>query len=210
MPTMTDIMTEVQTLFSDLKGRVDHLDTENKRISEELVSKGGTVPAESKAAIDATNTRIDTLMERIKEMQLEEKRAKLFGDHEDRAMKSEGTKAFLKLLRAQKAENGGVFRADHLTPEELAHVSYKHMPDERKALYAGDATTGGYFASVDFRNDLQQYQILISLMRQVSQVIQVSGEKAEWPNLIGDTSAYYAQEAASFTQSGDPTLGHRS
>lgn len=205
MPTMTDIMTEVQTLFSDLKGRVDHLDTENKRISEELVSKGGVVPAEQKAAIDALNARMDTLMERIKDMQIEEKRSAIF-DHESRSMKSEGTKAFLKLLRAQKAENGGVMCTDHLSAEELSHISYKHMPAEMKALYAGDAQTGGFFASVDFRNVLQQYQILISPMRQVSQVIQTSGEKVEYPNLLNDTSAYYAQEQQSYNQSGDPTL----
>lgn len=205
MPTMTDIMTEVQNLFSDLKGRVDHLDTENKRISEELVSKGGVVPAEQKAAIDALNARMDSLLERIKDMQIEEKRSAIF-DHESRSMNSEGTKAFLKLLRAQKAENGGVMRTDHLSAEELAHISYKHMPAEMKALYAGDAQTGGFFSSVDFRNVLQQYQILISPMRQVSQVIQTSGEKVEYPNLLNDTSAYYAQEQQSYNQSGDPTL----
>jgi HK97 family phage major capsid protein len=208
MPTMTDIMAEVQNVFKDLSGRVDDLDKENKRIREDLVSKGGAVPAESKAAVDALNARMDTLMDRIKEMQIEEKRSKLFGDHEDKLMQNEGTKAFLKLLRSHKAlGNGGRINYEVLSPEELLHVSYQHMPEERKALYAGDATTGGFFASVDFQNTLKAYQILISPMRQVSTVIQTSGEKVEYPNLLNDTSAYYATEQATFAQSGDPTLG---
>ncbi len=70
-----------------------------------------------------------------------------------------------------------------------------------------EATTGGFFASVDFQNDLKAYQILISPMRQVAQVIPTSGEKVEYPNLLNDTSAYYATEQATFAQSGDPTLG---
>jgi HK97 family phage major capsid protein len=229
---LKDIMTEVKTTYTELRGRVDDLDKENKRLGEEIVSKGGSVPAEYKNMVDTMNTRMDDLLEKIKDVALEKGRSDLFNhdsydaqrkathaflrkygvqpllaDHESNAMANTGTQSFLKMLRGQKAFNGGLMRTDHMAPEDLTHVDYKHMAPEVKALYAGDAVTGGYFASVDFRNDLQAYQILISPMRQVAQVIQVSGEKAEWPNLIGDTSAYYAQESNTYTQSGDPTLG---
>lgn len=209
MPTMTDIMDEVKSTYATLKSKVEDLDKEQKRFNEALVSKGGTVPAEFKSMIDAQNVRIDELLDKIKEAQIETKRQAIFGyDSPDVKKQSEGTKAFLKLLRSHKAIGGGErINWEVLTPEELAYVSYKHMPPERKALYAGDATTGGFFASVDFQNDLKQYQILISPMRQVSQVIQTSGEKVEYPNLVADTSAYYATEQSTFAQSGDPTLG---
>lgn len=201
------LIDKVETTYHELKAKIEDLDTEQKRLRQELVSQGGEVPAEEKEAIKRRNDAIDKFMDEWHEQQLAGKREAMFGGYDDPKTKSAGIKAFMKLVRAQKAENGGVLRIDHLDESELAHVSYKHMPAELKALYAGDATTGGYFASVDFRNVLQQYQILISPMRQVSQVIQVSGEKAEWPNLIGDTTAYYAQESQSFTGSNDPTLG---
>lgn len=210
MPTLElkDIMTEVQTTYTQLRGRVDDIDKENKRIGVELASKGGQVPAEFKAAVDSLNVRMDTLLERITQIQIEEKRQVLFGGYDDHKAKDEGTKAFLKLIRGVKAQNASqTFNGSHLTDEELSHVSYKYMPEERKALYAGDATTGGFFASVDFQNSLKAYQILISPMRQVSMVIQTSGEKVEYPNLVGDTSAYYATEQSTYAQSGDPTLG---
>lgn len=205
---LKDIMTEVQTTFAQLRSKVDDLDTEQKKLGEQLISTGGQIPAEFKSMIDAQNARIDELLDKIKEAQIETKRQAIFG-YDDPSVKkqSEGTKAFLKMLRGQKSDNGGALRWDHLDPEDFKHVSYKHMPEERKALYAGDATTGGFFASVDFHNDLKAYQILVSPVRQISTVIQTSGEKVEFPNLVNDTSAYYATEQATFAQSGDPTLG---
>src|SRR6266487_2356590 len=205
---LKDIMTEVQTTYSQLRSKVDDLDKEQKRINEQLVSTGAKVPAEFQAMFDAQNKRIDELLDKIKEAQIETKRQAIFGyDSPEVKKQSEGTKAFLKMLRGQRTDNGGALRWDHLDPEDFKHISYKHMPEERKALYAGDAVTGGFFASVDFQNDLKAYQILISPMRQVAQVIPTSGEKVEFPNLLNDTSAYYATEQATFAQSGDPTLG---
>lgn len=80
------------------------------------------------------------------------------------------------------------------------------MPAERKALYAGDATTGGFFATTDFMNELQAYSLLLDPMRSICRVQQTSGEKVQMPSLANDASAYWATEQSSFTDSTDPTF----
>lgn len=197
MPTLTDIMDEVQGLAAQLNSRVDMLDKEQKKLGEELTSKSGHMPAEFKASIDALNGRIDELMAQVKETQLVSKRPRLASETK---RQSPGIKAFLKAMRCGKE-----FR-EHLAPDELKYVSYSHLEQETKAMYAGDATTGGFFAAVDFVEKLQQYQILVSPMRGICQVHQTSGEKVEFPNLVNDTNAYYAVEQQSFIDSNDPTL----
>jgi HK97 family phage major capsid protein len=94
-----------------------------------------------------------------------------------------------------------------LTPEEKSYIVPAYMPEERKALYAGDATTGGFFATTDYQEELQAYQLLISNMRKICRVQKTSGEKVQMPNLANDTTVYWATEQANFSDSQDPTLG---
>lgn len=207
MPEVKDLMDEVENLFHGLTEKVEAIDAEQKKLGVELVSKGGEIPAEEKSAIAARNAAIDLFLEQWKEQELSGKRAKIFGGFDSpQVKKSAGTKAMMKTIRSQKAYNGNNVSFEGLSSEELSHVSFKHMPEEIKALYAGDATSGGFFASIDFQLSLKEYQILISPMRQISQVIPCSGEKVEWPNLVNDTSAYYATEQSTYVYSGDPSL----
>ena len=81
------------------------------------------------------------------------------------------------------------------------------MPAERKALYASDATTGGFFATTDFLEELIAYKLLISPMRSVCRIQQTSGEKVQMPSLQNDTTAYWATEQSAFTDSTNPTIG---
>ncbi len=206
--TMMDLMDKVENTFHEITTKVEELDKQQKKLGEELISKGGAVPAEEKAAIDARNARIDQLLDEWKEAQLTKKRNSLFGGFDSPEVKqSESTRAFMKMVRAQKADINPHLRWEEMQVEELKHISHKHMPEEQKALYAGDATSGGFFASTDFRNQLQQYQILVSPMRSICQNIMISGEKLEYPNLVNDTSAYYASEQSTYQYSGDPSLG---
>lgn len=210
MPDMAQLMEKVETTYHELKTKVEDIDLEQKRIQSELVSKGAPVPAEEKAAIDARNQHLDELLEEWQEQRVTKERNRIFGGYDSPAVKkeSDGTKAMFKLLRGVKADSAiATFSEQRLTPEELSHISYKHMPTELKALYAGDATSGGFFASVDFQMELQKYQILVSPVRSIAKTIMVSGEKLEYPNLLNDTSAYYATEQSSFAYSGDPSLG---
>lgn len=196
MPTLTDIQNTVEKTLHDLRSRVDVLDKEQKRIGEELTSKTGQMPAEYKSQIDALNEEINRAMDAINEMRVAAQRPALARGAETKD--NPQRKAFFSAIR----KHG---RIDLLTPEEKAQVVYEFMPAERKALYAGDATTGGFFASTDFVNELLQYQLLISGMRQLCQVRQTTGEKVQQPSLANDTSAYWAQEQQTFNNSADPT-----
>lgn len=198
MPVINDLINEVQTLTHDMHNRVDDLDKEQKRLREELTSKSGAMPAEYKAAIDGMNARINELMDAIQEAKLEALRPRTEGQKKGR---SAAHAAFIKAVR----HRGDTSR---LTPEEKALIIPAYMPAEQaKALYASDATQGGFFAATDFIEELQAYRLLISQMRKVCRVQETDGEKVEMPNLQNDTSVYWASEQAQYNDSNDPSLG---
>lgn len=193
---LKNLMDEVQTLTHDLRSRVDTIDTEQKRMREDLTSKTGAMPAEYKSALDKLNADIDKLTSRVEAARVEAARPPIGGEKSE----SESTRAFFKALR----KKGDLSLLSH---EEKAHIVYDYMPEQTKALYAGDATTGGFFASTDFMNELQAYRLLISPMRSICRVQKTSGEKVQMPSLMADTNAYWATEQAQFNNSNDPTLG---
>lgn len=196
MPTLTDIIDEVQKIAHDLNARVETLDREQKSLGEALTSKTGQMPAEYKASIDAMNARINELTDAVEQARTEARRPPL----PDPAIKENpGRKAFLKAIKCK----GDLTL---LTPEEKSYIVPEYMPADRKALYAGDATTGGFFATTDFMDELQAYSLLIDPMRSICRVQRTSGEKVQMPSLANDASAYWATEQSSFTDSNDPTV----
>src|SRR5579859_4457128 len=199
MTTLTDIMNEVKGLSHDLSNRVDVLDREQKRIKEDLTSKTGAMPAEYKSNIDALNNRINELMAKVDEARIEAARPALHGSSEKKE-KSAATRAFLKALQ----KKGDL---SYLSQEEKSYIVPELMPREQKDLFAGDATTGGFFASTDFVSGLQAYKLLISPFRSVARIMKTSGEKVQMPALGNDTTAYWATEQSAFTNSSDPTFG---
>jgi len=197
MPTLNDIMDEVQSLAHGLRERVDVLDKEQKRLGEAITSKTGQMPGEYKESIDKMNDRINVLMDRIDQARIEKARPSLAGEKKER---SEHHVAFIKAMKQQG-------NLDMLTPEEKSLIVHAYMPAEKKDLYAGDATTGGFFAATDFMNELKEYQLLISKVRGICRVQQTSGEKVQMPSLANDTDAYWATEQSSYTASNDPSVG---
>lgn len=199
MPELKDIQDEVKQLASRISGKVDDLDKEQKRLREDLTSKTAAFPAEYKREIDELNGRINTLMDAVEKAQLEAKlashRPPLSSDGKE---KSPARKAFLKAMR-KKGE------LSFLTQEERALIVPEFMPPEQKALYAGDATTGGFFASTDFIEELQEYRLLTSKMRQICRMQSTSGEAVEMPALANDVTVYWAIEQQAYADSQDPT-----
>jgi HK97 family phage major capsid protein len=195
MPTIADLVTEVKTLHHDLTNRIDELDREQKRLKEDATSKTGAMPAEFKSAIDSLNARINELIDKVNEAQVAAARPQ----RGEMKTASPSRAAFLKALR----KKGDL---SLLTPEEKSHIVVDYMPTEIKAMYASDATTGGFFASTDFMDELQAYKLLISPMRKICRVQQTSGEKVQMPALSSDTQAYWASEQKNFLDSQDPTL----
>jgi len=188
----------VQTLAKQLSERIDTADKEQKARGEELTSKVGTLAAEHKSTTDAMQARIDTLTDEIEKERTAQRVASARPPMRERKDNA-AHQAFLKALR----HRGDI---TFLTDEEKSYVVKEYMPAERKALYAADATTGGFFASTDFVSELQEYMLLISPIRQIARKMTTSGERVQMPSLANDASAYWAQEQNSFTDSTDPTV----
>lgn len=204
MPTLLDIQTEVQTLFHDMQNRVTDLDNEQKRLREDLTSKTGNMPAEYKSAMDAINARINEQMDVIEKLKLATEQERIAASRpplngNGKKQRSEAHQAFMKCIKAEG-------RFERLTPQERSLIVYSEMPAEQKALYAGDATTGGFFASTDFVNELLEYRLLISKMRGICRIQSTSGEKVQMPALANDVTAFWQSEQSSFQSSQDPTI----
>ncbi len=196
MPTLADIMDEVKSIKTGLDARVDLIDKEQKKLGEALTSKTGEMPAEYKSSIEKMQKDIDSLLEKVEQARIEEARPKLASGRQE---KSREHKTFLKAMRLQADVN-------LLSDDEKKLIVHRYMPEERKALYAGDAVTGGFFAAQDFIDELLEYRLLISNMRKLCRVQPTSGESVKMPSLQDDASAYMATEQSSYTDSTDPTV----
>jgi len=223
-------MEEVKKVAHDLSSRVDTLDGEQKKLGENLTSRTGEMPIEYKASVDSLNGRIDELTKQIDKARIESLRppsaGESDGDEENSpipcmnlmGMRSQETIQALQrrafpLKRKNTPARQAFIKAikrkgdlSQLTQEEKIHIVAEMMAPEKKALYAGDGTTGGFFATTDFQNELQAYQLLIDPMRTICRTMQTSGEKVQMPSLQNDTTAYWATEQSAFTDSADTTF----
>lgn len=205
MPTIKDLQDEVQTLFHEVQSRVDTADKEQKFRLEALTSKTGEMAAEYKSSIDALNDRINTQMDTIEKLKLAVEQERIAAQRPPldgkNGKKQRGAThdAFMKCIKYQG-------RLELMTPQERSLIVYSEMSPEQKALYAGDATTGGFFASTDFVNELLEYRLLISPMRRICRVQTTSGEKVQMPSLANDATAFWQSEQSSYNNSQDPTV----
>lgn len=228
MPTMAELVDEVKSLTHELNERVDDSDKEQKARVEELTSKTGAMAGEFKTVTDRLQERINELTDQIEAQRISAQRPPMFGGSSSAAKARNGLmhKSYMESAPQGRPPVGAswdeYFTRQHaafkkamkvrgdlalLSAEEKALIVPSFMPAELKALYAGDATTGGFFASTDFVNELQAYRLLVSPMRRICRQQSTSGEKVQMPNLANDTTVYWATEQASFTDSQDPTLG---
>lgn len=196
MPTLNDIMEEVKGISHQLNERIDVLDKEQKQIGENLTSKTGEFPAEYKESLDRMQRDLDSLMTKVDQTRIEAARPNIAAKSNER---SQEHKAFVNAMRKQGDIN-------MLSDEEKKLIVHAYMPNERKALYAGDAVTGGFFAAQEYIDELFEYRQLISNMRKICRVQKTSGESVKMPSLADDASAYMATEQSSYTDSTDPTV----
>jgi HK97 family phage major capsid protein len=226
MAELKEIMDEVKTLAHELDERVKIADAEQKSRGEELTSKQATMAAEFKSAVDSINLRINELTDQWEQQRIAAARPPFGSSSETKSHSGFVHKATQKALKRKgyrpQVGWGKFYEDEHdafveammlhgdvnaLTQEQKSLIVPSFMPAERKALYAADATTGGFFASTDFMNELQAYRLLVSNMRRICRVQATSGEKVQMPNLANDTTVYWATEQANFTDSSDPTTG---
>lgn len=203
-----ELVDATKKLHKDLMDRVEESDKERKSAHETLTSQTAKSFGEATATLERINAKLSELEEKYEKLTLEQKEAQialqrppLHGlDFRGKKQRSAAHQAWMKALRTRS--NGA-----HLTQEEKALIIPAYMPagSEQKALYAADATTGGYFAATDFLNELQAYQLLISKMRGICRVQSTSAEKVQMPALANDTTVFWATEQATFQNSQDPT-----
>lgn len=200
MPELKELVDEVKTVHHEMKNRLDDIAKEQNKLRDELVTKTANLNgfAEHKEQFERQNARINELTDIIDQMRIASARPPLYGT--GKKERSNAHKAFMKATKAHADINV-------LTMEERQLIVKDYMPSERKALYAADATTGGYFAAQDFMEELIQYKLLISPMRKICRIQQTSGERVMMPSLQNDTTAYWASEQANFNNSQDPTVG---
>lgn len=199
------LVNEVHSLHHELKQRVEDSDKTQKKNYDDLTSKTAAAESWVKETLEKINARINEIDSKYEQFQIEQKQAQiaanrppLFG-----SKKQKRSPAHAAWMKALKTRDNGM----HLTPEEKSFVLQPYMPHEMKALYAADATTGGYFAATDFLDELIAYQILISKFRGIARVQSTSGEKVQMPALANDTSVFWSNETAAFNDSKDPTAG---
>lgn len=202
MPTINELVEEVRVLAHGLSEQVSEADKEQKARHEELTSKTTAICAEHKTVTDRFNARINELNDQIEklitEKRLAEQRPPLHGL--EFTGKSDHHRAFFKAVR-----NYG--KIDHrMSPEERSWIVYDEMPTERKALYANDPTSGGFFAPSEFVAQLIEYRTLVSKMRGICQTQATDAPSVDMPSLATDTTAYWATEQTTVADSTDPSV----
>jgi HK97 family phage major capsid protein len=200
-----ELVDETKSLHAKLMQRVDESDKERKEAHESLTSQTAKMFGEATATIERINAEFAKLQEKYdaldrerKEAQLAANRPPFHGVEFGKKQRSDAHKAWMKAI---KTRDNGL----HLTSEEKSLIIPAYMPMEQKALYAADATTGGYFAATDFLDELLAYRLLISPMRSICRVQATSGEKVQMPSLANDTTVFWAAEQAAFQNSQDPS-----
>jgi HK97 family phage major capsid protein len=201
-----ELVDATRVLHTELMQRVEESDKERKSAHESLTSQTAKMFGEATATIERINAEFAKLQEKYDKLELERKEAQLAANRPpfhglDFAGKKQRSDAHNAWMKAIKTRDNGL----HLTQEEKSLIIPAYMPNERKALYAADATTGGYFAATDFLDELLAYRLLISPMRSICRIQGTSGEKVQMPSLANDTTVFWAAEQAAFQNSQDPT-----
>lgn len=203
---LKELTETTQKVHKILMDRVEESDKERKAAHEELTSKTAQMFGEASATIERINAALNDLQTKWEKLDLERKEAQLAANRPpfhglDFAGKKQRSEAHQAWMKAIKTRDNGL----HLTSEEKSLIIPAYMPKEQKALYAADATTGGYFAATDFLDELIAYRLLISPMRSICRVQTTSGEKVQMPSLANDTTVFWAAEQATYQNSQDPT-----
>ncbi len=210
---LKELTEAIAQLNKKLDDRVTAIEEWQKK-TDVKVSQGGGVPAEGLAAVDTINKEISAKIAEYKELQLQEKEARLAaqrpgfaGNYAGRKHeKAPATKAIEKWLR----KRGDITALSHEERKliDFNHMDYAGIPDEQKVLISAAADLGGFYAGTDLSDKFIQKLFLISPMRQLADVQTIGGEKLLIPSEGNtDTSVFWSDEQTGFQASPDPNLG---
>ncbi len=210
---LKELTEAIQKLNKDLDERVRTVETWQVK-TEEKISKGGTVPPEAKAELDAFNAEINKLKEKYNDLIAEQKEEKLAAQRPGyagnyagkRGQKPAATKALEKWMR----KRGDI---DALSTEERKLIDFNQMdmsqyPDEQKVMVSAAADLGGFFSGTDLSDKFIQKLFLISPVRSLADTQTIGGEKLLIPSEgATDTNIFWSDEQSGFQASTDPNLG---
>lgn len=164
-------------LLEELKQTVgEHLDPLRTAIEEEKTARG-EITAETKAAVERVNDRLDQL-------EADAKKAALVTQRADAAReRTEEQKAFEVFVRKSGAG-----------------------ADEVKALQVGDDTGAGFLAPTEFVDEMLKGVVEFSPMRQLVRVLSTSASSVKFPKRTGSVSARWVGETETKTTS-EPSVG---
>lgn len=172
-------MSEVKALLDELKGEWHaHFKPLNDRLDEEKKERGEAA-AETKAALDQVDRRIDDLDARIQKAHLDGQK----GGEDDAGVRE--LKAFAHWARTGQFTDVAV---------------------ERKDVTVGNNTQAGYLVPDEYAREVIRGITEMSMVRQVATVRTIGTQSLQQPKRTGVTTATWRGETAAFTET-NPTVG---
>lgn len=166
--------TEVKKLVEDLKGTFEQF-KERDQQREDEAKKLGSETAETKAAQEKLNTRLDEIELQIKRAHINRGLEEVDNDiRESKAKRSFGVKAFSKWVRR------GIKGVNDEEQKSLATQWYDDG-EEVKALQTDSDVEGGAFVPHQLANRVIQKLILVSPFRALATVETISSNALEIP-----------------------------
>jgi HK97 family phage major capsid protein len=177
---------ELQTTWAEMKSRLETQDAEIKKL-------GGPTP-ETKASVDALNTKLDEVEKRIIAVETKANRPDgVQGDPEKGA--TEAKSAFFKWARNLP-----------LTAEE-AKLLRRPEAGEYKALSVGDATAAGYLAPAEYVREIIKGVVEFSPIRTIARVRPTSAKSIQIPRRTGTFAAQWVAEQGTRSETTGLTYG---
>ena len=178
---MAVAVSELKSLHDEMQGVWHEMKATLEQQTSEI-TRQGEASGETKAKLDATNTRIDAL-----EAQMQ-RTAKLAMAQGASAVSAE-RKAFIEALRY------GLVGLKHSDPEAAKLVKIAKPGDlEGKALSLGDDTAGGFLSVPEFVDDIIKAIVLISPLRAYANVRKTSNRSVLYPVRKGVYTAKWVSE----------------
>lgn len=190
---MTEVIEELTKIGDEMKSAWEEFKTTHAEESAEIKTLGEAT-AETKATMDAINSRIDELDVRMQ-------KARLRGEKDELDTDRPEYKAFEKLLR---------FGGGSLTDDDVKHITLaRSVGDnlETKTMIVGDDTTGGFLAPPEIINEIIKGEVLYSPIRDVANVRQTSFNSVKAPKRTQTSGAVWVGEVDSRSETQNVKFG---
>ena len=180
---------EVKGLITEMGGAIEELKSaQDKRISE--LEKKGSVSTETEQQVKKIAEDIADLEEKSQAIEIHKKSI------DEAVAKIENLEAVINRPEANNPANP----EDEYKSFWVDYLKTGEMDLEKKALYEGDDTRGGFFAPSEFVNEIIKTVTEISPIRSIARVRTTDRRSVEIPQRTGQFSASFIGETATRTE----------